>query len=70
MTTRTASTVDEPFIEDRAQLIDVIARGEKPSDAWKIGTEHEKFVYRCDGHSAPSYDEPTSAGARSRRAAR
>ena len=25
---------------------------------WRIGTEHEKFVYRVDDHRAPSYDEP------------
>ena len=25
---------------------------------WRIGTEHEKFVYRCDDHRAPSWDEP------------
>ena len=25
---------------------------------WRIGTEHEKFVYRIADHRAPSYDEP------------
>jgi glutamate--cysteine ligase len=33
-------------------------RGEKPREAWRIGTEHEKFVYRTADHAAPSYDEP------------
>ena len=33
------------------------ARGEKPSDRWRIGTEHEKFVYALGDHHAPSYDE-------------
>ncbi len=33
-------------------------KGEKPADRWKIGTEHEKFVYRTADHRAPSYDEP------------
>ncbi|MFL6748425.1 MAG: glutamate--cysteine ligase, partial [Sphingomicrobium sp.] len=31
---------------------------EKPREAWRIGTEHEKFVYRLDDHRAPSWDEP------------
>ena len=33
-------------------------QGEKPKDRWRIGTEHEKFVYRTADHRAPSYDEP------------
>src|SRR3546814_18092446 len=33
-------------------------KGEKPRDRWRIGTEHEKFVYRTADHRAPSYDEP------------
>ena len=27
-------------------------------EGWRIGTEHEKFVYRVEDHRAPSYDEP------------
>ena len=45
-------------IESRDQLIASFARGEKPKDRWRIGTEHEKFVYRTRDHAAPSYDEP------------
>ena len=45
-------------IERREQLADYIASGEKPRDSWRIGTEHEKFVYRLSDHRAPSYDEP------------
>ena len=33
------------------------ARGEKPPERWRIGTEHEKFVYADADHHAPSYDE-------------
>ncbi|MBC7986618.1 MAG: glutamate--cysteine ligase [Sphingomonadaceae bacterium] len=58
MTTRTDSSDDSPPIEDRAQLIETFARGEKPRERWRIGTEHEKFVYRTADHRAPSYDEP------------
>lgn len=31
--------------------------GEKPKSEWRIGTEHEKLVYRLSDHRAPSYDE-------------
>ncbi|WP_299323193.1 glutamate--cysteine ligase [Parasphingopyxis sp.] len=58
MSTKTASTSDAPIIENRQQLLDVFAGGEKPADQWKIGTEHEKFVYCQSDFHAPSYDEP------------
>ena len=58
MTTKTVSNSNAPVIESRQQLIDVFARGEKPVERWRIGTEHEKFVYRTADHRAPSYDEP------------
>jgi len=58
MSTRTQSDGDDPIIESRDQLIGLFEDGEKPADAWKIGTEHEKFVYRTADHRAPSYDEP------------
>ena len=34
-----------------------MAKGEKPRDAWRIGTEHEKLVFRRTDHGAPSYEE-------------
>ena len=58
MTTKTVSDSNAPVIESRAQLIESFARGEKPKDRWRIGTEHEKFVYRTADHRAPGYDEP------------
>jgi glutamate--cysteine ligase len=58
MTTRTESDRYDPPIESRDDLLAPFIRGEKPKDAWRIGTEHEKFVYRRDDHRAPSYDEP------------
>jgi glutamate--cysteine ligase len=58
MSTREETGKDDPIIEDRAQLIQLFASGEKPREAWRIGTEHEKFVYRTADHRAPSYDEP------------
>jgi glutamate--cysteine ligase len=58
MTTKTESATTSPIIESRDQLIAHFARGEKPADRWRIGTEHEKFVYRQSDHAAPSWDEP------------
>ncbi|HVF93221.1 MAG TPA: glutamate--cysteine ligase [Sphingomonas sp.] len=57
MTTKTVSISNAPIIESREQLIGSFARGEKPKDRWRIGTEHEKFVYALGDHHAPSYDE-------------
>ncbi len=58
MSTKTVSDSQAAVVEDRAQLIEYFARGEKPRDRWRIGTEHEKFVYATADHHAPSYDEP------------
>lgn len=58
MTTKTGSPKDSPFIESRDQLIASFARGEKPQERWRIGTEHEKFVYSTADHHAPSWGEP------------
>ncbi|HEX5238140.1 MAG TPA: glutamate--cysteine ligase [Sphingomicrobium sp.] len=57
MTTRTEDSYSRP-IDSRADLISVFEDGEKPPSDWRIGTEHEKFVYRLADHRAPSYDEP------------
>ena len=58
MTTKTDLPKRSPPIESRDQLIASFARGEKPADRWRIGTEHEKFVYKLPDHHAPSFDEP------------
>lgn len=58
MSTKTVSNSNAAVIEDRAQLVDYFARGEKPKARWRIGTEHEKFVFSTADHHAPSYDEP------------
>ncbi len=57
MTIAPVSKSNAPTIESRDQLIASFARGEKPKDRWRIGTEHEKFVYATSDHHAPSYDE-------------
>src|SRR5881398_1240718 len=57
MTTKTDDSAS-PLIESRVDLLSVFSDGEKPRERWRIGTEHEKFVYRAADHRAPSYDEP------------
>jgi glutamate--cysteine ligase len=57
MSTRTNSTGEEQRIESRDQLVAPMQQGEKAPADWRIGTEHEKLVYKSDDHRAPSYDE-------------
>jgi glutamate--cysteine ligase len=59
MTQRTDDTPEtHRLIESRDDLLSVFSGGEKPAERWRIGTEHEKFVYRVEDMRAPSYDEP------------
>jgi glutamate--cysteine ligase len=57
MTTRTDDSAS-PLIESRDDLLSVFSGGEKSRERWRIGTEHEKFVYRTADHRAPSWEEP------------
>ncbi|MFQ3666095.1 MAG: glutamate--cysteine ligase [Sphingomonadaceae bacterium] len=58
MSTRTEGQGDAATIEGRADLLGIFERGAKPRADWRIGTEHEKFVFRVADHRAPSYAEP------------
>ena len=58
MSTRQVSDRNDPLIERVGQLAEPMARGEKPRERWRIGTEHEKLVYRRADFRAPSYEEP------------
>jgi glutamate--cysteine ligase len=58
MTQRTDDTPEtHRLVESRDELLSVFSGGEKPPEQWRIGTEHEKFVYNVRDHHAPSYDE-------------
>ena len=57
MTTRSDAEVEAQPIESREDLLRVFEEGCKPKERWRIGTEHEKFVYRLNDHAAPGYDE-------------
>ena len=39
-------------------LVEPMAAGAKPPERWRIGTEHEKLVYRLADGRAPAYAEP------------
>ena len=57
MTQKTDADLDAEPLTAPAQLARVFEEGCKPSQAWRIGTEHEKFVYRSADHRAPNYEE-------------
>ena len=50
-----SSASDTPITDPR-QLAEVLASGEKPREAWRIGTEHEKFGFRLDDLRPPAFD--------------
>ncbi|RED46153.1 glutamate--cysteine ligase [Aestuariispira insulae] len=54
-----ASSKDQELITSKDQLIHSLAKGCKPKDQWRIGTEHEKFVYDLNNHKRlPYFDTP------------
>jgi glutamate--cysteine ligase len=44
------------IITDVGQLVDWIAKGAKPSADWRIGTEHEKFLFHRDSLRPVAYE--------------
>jgi glutamate--cysteine ligase len=56
------TSTGEP-ITDKRQLVDYLAAGSKPPEAWRIGTEHEKFVFRRSDLRRVPYDGPDGIAA-------
>ncbi|HVH79291.1 MAG TPA: glutamate--cysteine ligase [Stellaceae bacterium] len=50
-------------ITDRRQLVEYHEAGNKPPEAWRVGTEHEKFVFRKSDLFRAPYDGPQGIGA-------
>jgi glutamate--cysteine ligase len=48
--------IDMTPIETRDELVAWIAKGAKPKAEFRIGTEHEKFVFTVEGHNPVPYD--------------
>jgi len=46
-------------IQSKAQLVEYIAQGSKPREDWRIGTEHEKFVFHTADNSPVAYEGET-----------
>ncbi len=57
------SAVKEFPITDRRQLVEYLASGAKPPEAWRIGTEHEKFGFRLDDLRPPTHGGERGIGA-------
>jgi glutamate--cysteine ligase len=57
------SSVEGPPITDKRQLVEYHAAGSKPPAAWRVGTEHEKFVFRRADLSRVPYEGPDGIGA-------
>ncbi len=57
MSTRQDSA-PSPDISSKDDLIGWIAKGEKPTDRWRIGTEHEKFLFQTDTLAPVPYEGP------------
>ncbi len=45
-------------IEHRRQLVEYLETGSTPPSDWRIGTEHEKFVFHLETHRPAPYDGP------------
>ena len=44
------------IIKDVGQLVEWLAKGEKPAADWRIGTEHEKFLFHRENLRPVAYD--------------
>jgi glutamate--cysteine ligase len=57
------SSVEGPPITDKRQLVLYHEGGGKPQAAWRVGTEHEKFVFRRADLKRVAYDGPDGIAA-------
>jgi len=57
MSTRQEQSASPP-VRSRDDLVAWIAAGSKPRERWRIGTEHEKFVFNTDTLAPAPYEGP------------
>ena len=57
------SSLAGPPITNKRQLVEYHEAGNKPPSAWRVGTEHEKFVFRRADLSRVAYEGPDGIGA-------
>ncbi len=55
MSTRVAGA-ESPLVRSTQDLVAWIAAGEKPKAQWRIGTEHEKFVFYAESRAPVPYE--------------
>jgi len=48
----------DTLIESKRQLVEYLAEGSKPASDWRIGVEHEKFVFNTSDLSPVPYEGP------------
>ena len=58
MSTRQDGAPESPTVRSRDDLVQWIADGSKPPSMWRIGTEHEKFVFHTDTLGPVPYEGP------------
>jgi glutamate--cysteine ligase len=51
-----ASNAGNEIVSDRRQLVAYLESGCKAAAEWRVGTEHEKFLFRIAGHGPVAYD--------------
>jgi glutamate--cysteine ligase len=62
MSTKVAGP-ESPVVESREELVAYLEAGSKPADAWRIGTEHEKFPFYLNRHRPVPYADERGIGA-------
>src|SRR5690625_3659223 len=62
MTQAKAPVSEEPITNQR-QLVEFLETGGKPKSRWRIGTEHEKFLFRLADLRPVPYEGETGIGA-------
>ena len=50
--------LDKEPVTSKDKLVNYIASGCKTPEMWRIGTEHEKFLYHLEDLSPLTYDGP------------
>src|SRR5690606_32470144 len=58
-----AAGPSSPLIESRSDLVEALARGCKPEEAFRVGTEHEKFTFFRDSFKPVPYEGENGIGA-------
>ena len=52
----------DAVVDDRPlsfeDILNWFQKGEKPADQWRVGAEHEKFVFRLGTHEPVPYEGP------------